>query len=60
MTPENKMKTEKNIEKMKTKDITNLWHGIQEGLKLFNPDDKLSKGKVPAVMVLTDGMPNHM
>ena len=43
-----------------TRDITNLWAGIQTGLKLFNESGEGSHGKMPALMVLTDGMPNHM
>lgn len=37
---------------------TNMWHGITAGLKLFGKSGGL--GKVPAMMVLTDGEPNHM
>ncbi|KAK0616764.1 ribosomal protein L13e-domain-containing protein [Immersiella caudata] len=57
MTASNKRSTKKKIEGMAPKDITNLWGGIQSGLGLF---DKEPNGKVPALMVLTDGMPNHM
>ncbi|OAQ96106.1 hypothetical protein LLEC1_07354 [Akanthomyces lecanii] len=58
MTDENKMKARNNIKSMQPKDATNLWQGILTGLKQF--EDVKSDGKVPAVMVLTDGMPNHM
>ncbi|KAG6018641.1 hypothetical protein E4U41_003688 [Claviceps citrina] len=37
---------------------TNLWHGIQNGIRVF--DESLDNGNVRAMMVLTDGMPNHM
>jgi hypothetical protein len=57
MTASNKRSTKKKIEGMAPKDITNLWGGIQTGLDLF---DKDPNGRVPALMVLTDGMPNHM
>jgi hypothetical protein len=55
----NKIKAERNIEKMATQDSTNLWHGILSGIKLFDGDSAAS-GRVPAIMVLTDGQPNHM
>lgn len=58
MTDENKTTARKNIKSMQPKDATNLWQGILTGLKQF--EDVKSDGKVPAVMVLTDGMPNHM
>ncbi|KAK5662315.1 hypothetical protein OQA88_8221 [Cercophora sp. LCS_1] len=59
MTDANKKNTKKRIENMKTRDITNLWSGISEGLELFDEAGK-SNERVPALMVLTDGMPNHM
>ena len=58
MTPANKKLANKNVASMQVQDATNLWHGILEGLKLFK--DMNTNGKVPALMVLTDGMPNHM
>ena len=60
ITPKNKKVAAEKIEDIRTETITNLWHGIREGLKLFKPDDEISKGKVQALMVLTDGLPNHM
>ncbi|KAK4212459.1 ribosomal protein L13e-domain-containing protein [Rhypophila decipiens] len=61
MTAENKVKTDEKIESMIPKDATNLWHGIRDGLKLFNDDDSTDMPKrIPALMVLTDGCPNHM
>lgn len=46
---------------MQPKDATNLWHGIRDGLKLFKDDEYNEKPKrIPALMVLTDGCPNHM
>lgn len=59
MNPVNKKKAKANIMNMVTRDCTNLWHGLLEGIKLFKNDSN-SSGRVPAVMVLTDGMPNHM
>ncbi|OAA70624.1 von Willebrand factor, type A [Cordyceps fumosorosea ARSEF 2679] len=58
MTDENKKTSRNNINSMVPKDATNLWHGILTGLKQFEGVN--SDGKVPAIMVLTDGMPNHM
>ncbi|KAK3345777.1 hint-domain-containing protein [Lasiosphaeria hispida] len=60
MTVANKKLAKKNIGKMYSKDITNLWHGIKEGIKLFETESKGLLGKVPAIMVLMDGMSNHM
>jgi Mg-chelatase subunit ChlD len=62
MTPENKARALKKIEAMRPLDLTNLWHGIRGGLNLFNDKDgnPSSGGRVPALLVLTDGMPNHM
>ncbi|KAL1872640.1 hypothetical protein VTK73DRAFT_1401 [Phialemonium thermophilum] len=59
MNAANKKKAQANIEKMTPESSTNLWHGLLEGLKLFNSSGG-SGGRVPALMVLTDGMPNHM
>ncbi|KAF7543440.1 hypothetical protein G7Z17_g10737 [Cylindrodendrum hubeiense] len=58
MTDANKEVSRKNVAKMQPQDATNLWHGTLEGLKLFKAIG--SSSKVPAVMILTDGMPNHM
>ncbi|KAH6894450.1 hint-domain-containing protein [Thelonectria olida] len=58
MTDENKDVARKNVKNMQPQDATNLWHGILEGLKLFKGAE--SSTRVPAVLILTDGMPNHM
>ncbi|KAJ4254478.1 hypothetical protein NW762_010077 [Fusarium torreyae] len=58
MNKENKECALKNVKSMKPLDATNLWHGMQEGLKLFKNGE--ASTNVPAMMVLTDGMPNHM
>ncbi|KAH6617178.1 hint-domain-containing protein [Chaetomium tenue] len=60
MTDENKAKTLKNIEDMEPLSSTNMWHGIRDGLGLFSEVEGGSTGRVPALLVLTDGMPNHM
>jgi hypothetical protein len=54
----NKTLAKKNIDSMQPIDATNLWHGVLEGVKLFNGE--ANTGRVPAIFVLTDGMPNHM
>lgn len=59
MNEANKKQAKQNIKKMKTLDATNLWHGILSGIKLFE-EDTAANGRVPAIMVLTDGQPNHM
>lgn len=58
MTPENKEQTEIRIEEMYPQATTNLWQALKDGVKLF--ENKSNTGRVPAVMVLTDGVPNHM
>lgn len=58
MTEANKEKARENIKRMVPNDCTNLWHGILTGIKQFNGFS--TAGKVPAILVLTDGMPNHM
>lgn len=62
MTPENKAKTLKKIDKMQPTNMTNLWHGVRDGLSLFQDQDDTQSagGSVRALLVLTDGMPNHM
>lgn len=58
MTTAGKEKAEGRIEKMSTEACTNLWHGLRDGINLFKNEN--NTGRVPAVMVLTDGLPNHM
>lgn len=60
MTADNKEKAEAKIEKMSVEASTNLWHGLRDGIKLFERESSPGAGRVPAVMVLTDGVPNHM
>ncbi|KAF1811835.1 hypothetical protein P152DRAFT_398634 [Eremomyces bilateralis CBS 781.70] len=59
MTNGNKKSTIDRIEQLHPKMSTNLWGGIREGLKLFE-DGHAVDGNVPALIVLTDGQPNHM
>ncbi|KAK4234893.1 hint-domain-containing protein [Achaetomium macrosporum] len=58
-----KAATLEKIKRMKPLDMTNLWHGICDGLDLFKEskdNQPGSSGRVPALLVLTDGIPNHM
>ncbi|KAM0351863.1 hypothetical protein ACHAPU_002376 [Fusarium lateritium] len=54
----NKDRALRNVASMSHHNATNLWQGMLEGIKVF--DDGVSSTNVPAIMVLTDGMPNHM
>ncbi|KAH7185972.1 hint-domain-containing protein [Fusarium flagelliforme] len=58
MGAENKAKAIKNVKSMRPLDATNLWQGMLEGIKQFKTDE--GSTNVPAIMILTDGMPNHM
>ena len=60
VTESNKQEILSKIDGMKPSGMTNLWHGILDGLKLFNDPERGSEGRVPALLVLTDGIPNHM
>jgi Mg-chelatase subunit ChlD len=58
MSDANKSKATENIDSMRANGATNLWHGILDGFKLFENAPKSTN--VPAIMILTDGLPNHM
>ncbi|KAK4033304.1 hint-domain-containing protein [Parachaetomium inaequale] len=63
MTDENKAETLKKIDSMQPLNLTNLWHGIRDGLGLFlegEDGQPGSTGRVPALLVLTDGVPTYM
>ncbi|KAK1671615.1 von Willebrand factor type A domain-containing protein [Colletotrichum godetiae] len=60
MNKKNKVLTKKNIKKMVPTDATNLWQGLLEAIKLFSRGSGVKTGRVPAMMVLTDGQPNLM
>jgi hypothetical protein len=47
-----------NIDSMRANGATNLWHGILDGFKVLREAPR--SHNVPALMVLTDGLPNHM
>lgn len=53
----NKRNAAKQIRALKEESSTNLWQGILQGCRLF--EDNKNSGRVPAVLVLTDGQPNH-
>lgn len=57
-TDANKEEAKEHIEKMSGKGVTNLWSAIKSGIDVFR--DAEDVGNVPAIMVLTDGVPNHM
>ncbi|KAI1757878.1 U-box domain-containing protein [Xylaria castorea] len=58
MTKAHKEEVNAKIDRIEASGQTNLWSGINSGLKLFQRSDR-GVG-VPALMVLTDGQPNHM
>lgn len=58
MTEKNKQTSRENVRSMYARDATNLWQGILNGIKVF--EETQMGTAVPAIMVLTDGMPNHM
>ncbi|KIW04784.1 uncharacterized protein PV09_03972 [Verruconis gallopava] len=58
MTPDNKARTLRNINHLRPESMTNLWHGLMESIRVFECDER--SNCVPAIMVLTDGLPNHM
>lgn len=58
MTQKNKKEAWAQVEKLQVEYMTNLWHGILNGIKLFDDDER--KDTAAAVMILTDGLPNHM
>ncbi|KAI0129764.1 hint-domain-containing protein [Xylariales sp. AK1849] len=57
MSQSNKSCTAQRIMRMEEEHATNLWGGIVEGLGLFKSNAGF--GRVPAILVLTDGQPNH-
>ncbi|KAI1419229.1 hint-domain-containing protein [Xylaria sp. FL1777] len=58
MTQARKKELSTRIDSIYAEGPTNLWGGITKGLELF--EDGGSSGRVPALMVLTDGQPNYM
>ncbi|KAL6875263.1 hint domain-containing protein [Trichoderma novae-zelandiae] len=59
MTDSNKEQARKRVKALKPLKSTNLWHGMLDAIKLFTKEQRRSR-RVPAMMVLTDGEPNHM
>ncbi|KAF1986857.1 hypothetical protein K402DRAFT_446363 [Aulographum hederae CBS 113979] len=55
---DSKKSTMERVDRLVPKVSTNLWHGLKEGLKLF--ENASYSGNVQAMYVLTDGVPNHM
>jgi uncharacterized protein YegL len=58
MTKENKALALENINGLQPESMTNLWHGILQSIKIFEGDER--SNCVPAIMILTDGLPNHL
>src|SRR5215469_16034539 len=58
MNAENKKDTISRIENLGIGGLTNMWHGIKQGIQLFQNATK--SDNIAAMMVLTDGLPNHM
>lgn len=59
MTDSNKEQARERIKALRPLGSTNLWHGMLDAIKLFTKEPSHSH-RVPAMMVLTDGEPNHM
>ncbi|ETS02310.1 U-box domain-containing protein [Trichoderma reesei RUT C-30] len=59
MTDTNKEQARARIKALRPLGSTNLWHGMLDAIKLFTKELSRSH-RVPAMMVLTDGEPNHM
>lgn len=58
MTKENKDSCWEKVQQVRPTDMTNLWHGILDGIQVVKNGG--SSSRTPAIMVLTDGLPNHM
>ncbi|KFA65290.1 hypothetical protein S40285_02715 [Stachybotrys chlorohalonatus IBT 40285] len=58
MTPSNKATSRENIDKMMPGTATNMWYGMRDAFKVFQ--EASGSTNVPAMMILTDGMPNYM
>ncbi|QUC23766.1 uncharacterized protein UV8b_08007 [Ustilaginoidea virens] len=58
MDVDEKEQARSSIKRLEPNGSTNLWHGIQDGIRVF--EEALDNANVRAMMILTDGMPNHM
>lgn len=58
MTPVNKISARNRIMALHADGLTNLWHGMLEGIKMFD-DYQRHANTASAIMVLTDGQPNQ-
>ena len=56
MSPDARKESWSRVERLTTQGSTNLWAGIRTGLSLYGS----SSTATPSLLVLTDGMPNHM
>lgn len=57
MDAKSKRAARNNVRAMALGTATNLWGGIKLGMDQFVGEKHT--GRVPAIMVLTDGQPNH-
>ncbi|VUC37867.1 unnamed protein product [Clonostachys rosea] len=58
MTDTNKDLARKKVKEIESRDATNLWHGMLDGIRVLRQG--MPSNRVPALMILTDGKPNHM
>ncbi|CAH0014688.1 unnamed protein product, partial [Clonostachys rhizophaga] len=58
MNDEGKKGARERVREIESRDATNLWHGMLDGIKVLRQGTPSSR--VPALMILTDGKPNHM
>lgn len=58
MTSSQKAETLRFIESLEPDSMTNLWDGLVKSIEIFEQERR--EYCVPAIMVLTDGVPNHM
>ncbi|CAH0052973.1 unnamed protein product [Clonostachys solani] len=58
MNDKNKEDARKSVREIESRDATNLWHGMRDGIRVL--EQGMPSNRVPALMILTDGKPNHM
>lgn len=58
MNKDNKDLARRKVREIESRDATNLWHGMRDGLEVLRQGKP--SNRVPALMILTDGKPNHM
>lgn len=58
VTPSNKKYLVNLINNLKVEGVTNIWAGINEGLKQFETSNDTLNNRISAIMFLTDGIPS--